>query len=138
MKYLKKYKLFERFEESDTQNVFEPYVNWDMIETLKDMSLEYLDDGMTLKLEIIYLNQFIAYDFDRSFYFMKYNHGKLNSSWNCTFDDLTEGPYELEPIKPNYITYKFYLIKIGEITVKSTHELRSRMKDAYPNENIWE
>lgn len=101
-----------------------------MIETLKDMSLEYLDEGMTLTLEIIYL--------DKSFYFMKYNHEKLNSSWNCTFDDLTEGPYELEPIKPNYITYKFYLIKIGETTVKSGHELRSRMKDAYPNENIWE
>lgn len=130
MKYLKKYKLFERFEESDTQNVFEPYVNWDMIETLKDMSLEYLDEGMTLTLEIIYL--------DKSFYFMKYNHEKLNSSWNCTFDDLTEGPYELEPIKPNYITYKFYLIKIGKTTVKSGHELRSRMKEAYPNENIWE
>jgi hypothetical protein len=43
MKHLKSYKLFES--NNQTENFFRDKINWDLINNLKDLSLEYLDDG---------------------------------------------------------------------------------------------
>lgn len=46
MKHLKSYKLFEST--NQTENFFRDKINWELIETIKDLSLEYLDDGSKL------------------------------------------------------------------------------------------
>ncbi len=134
MKYLKNYKLFEfqisRFDESDVNDVFEAYINWKLIEDAKDMALEYIDDGMSLGVEISYINHYV--------YHIRYNHKETYSEWiSDSFNNLTEGPYELEPIDRNKIIYQFYLEKDdGMIDKESDKELELRVKEAYPDENI--
>ena len=47
MKYIKYYKLFEA-------NDIDQLINWEMINDIKDMSLEYLDDGYRLIIIVYY------------------------------------------------------------------------------------
>lgn len=144
MKYLKKYKIFELqiglgFEESDVQEVFEPYINWKLISDAKDMALDYLDTGMCLNLEITY-NEYTSSKFsclDRNYmvYFMRYDHSEYKSNWMIgQFNNLTEGPYDLEPIDKSKIVYKFYFV--GDEKSQADDELQSRLKEAYPDYNI--
>lgn len=138
MKYLKIFnetlesKVFELqisgFEESDIQDVFEPYINFELIKDAQDMSLDYIDDGMTLNLEI-------TYDDIYYFYYMRYNHSGPVSSWMVGFvNNLTEGPYELEPIDKSKIVYLFYFNGSDrKIKQEANNELESRLREAYPD-----
>lgn len=133
MKHLKSYKLFELqisgFDESDVKDVFESYINWNLIEDTKNMSLEYIDEGMSLGVEISYINHYV--------YYIRYDHTGIYNEWEPgSFNNLTEGPYELEPIDRNKIIYQFYLEKNGMIEKESDKELELRVKEAYPDENI--
>lgn len=134
MKHLKTYKIFELqisgFDESDIKDVFEPYINWNLVRDVEEMSLEYIDDGMMLSLEVTY---------DKSYYIyhMRYDHSGSTSAWMTgSFNDLTEGPYELEPIDKTKMVYQFYLTKNDMIQKEADNELESRIKESYPNENI--
>lgn len=131
MKYLKTYKLFEStgFTESDIKDVFESYINWDLIRDAQDMSLEYLDEGMKFNLEITYDDYYI--------YYMRFSNDANLSEWKIgMMNDLTEGPYELEPIDKSKLIYQFYLTKDGLYNKSANEELESRIKEAYPNENV--
>jgi len=134
MKYLKSYKLFELqisgFEESDIKSVFEPYINWNLVRDVEEMSLEYIDNDMILNLEITYDKKYYIY-------FMRYDHSGSNGGWMIgSFNSLTEGPYELEPIDKSKMVYQFYLTKDEMIQKEADNELESRIKEAYPDENI--
>lgn len=142
MKYLKRYKIFEsRFSDLDVKDVFEPYINWNLVEDVKDMSLEYIDEGINLNIEVNYK------DNDNNYYILTiyFNHDETNIYWNpgndrssskdVLFTHLTEGPYELEPIDKSKILYYFYFT-IDGYGVINRDELLSRIKETYPDENI--
>lgn len=118
MKYLEAYNFF-----NDTNLV--DCINWNMISDIKDMSLEYIDDGCTLYIDIYK-------GFERSGYVnvcdVKYNHN-INSI-KYYEDNIFKNNSEL--------TYHVY---IGNGTNKHdgtnaiyTFELRDRLREAYPKE----
>jgi len=138
MRYLKSYKIFESFEESDVQEVFEPYINWELVRDVQEMSLEYIDGGMILNLEISYGKYESVLKPPFYIYHMTYNHDGIKRTWKPeSFNTLTEGPYELEPIGKSEMVYQFYLVnERGLYSKEEDKELESRIKEAHPNENI--
>ena len=139
MRYLKSYKIFESFEESDVQDVFEPYINWELVRDVQEMSLEYIDGGMILNLEISYGKYESVLKPPFYIYHMKYNHDGIKRTWKPeSFNTLTEGPYELEPIDKSEMVYQFYLVdgNTGLYCGDEDKELELRIKEAYPSENI--
>ena len=139
MRYLKSYKIFESFEESDVQDVFEPYINWELVRDVQEMSLEYIDGGMILNLEITYGKYESVLKPPFYIYHMQYNHNSIKRTWKISgLESLTEGPYELEPIDKSEMVYQFYLVdeNTGLYCSDEDKELESRIKEAYPNEII--
>jgi len=138
MRYLKSYKIFESFEESDIQDVFEPYINWELVRDVQEMALEYIDEGMILNLEISYGKYLSVSKPPFYIYHMTYNHDGVKRTWKPeSFNNLTEGPYELDPIDKSEMVYQFYLVdELGLYSKEEDKELESRIKEAYPNENI--
>ena len=138
MRYLKSYKIFESFEESDVQEVFEPYINWELVRDVQEMALEYIDGGMILNLEITYGKYESVLKPPFYIYHMTYNHDGVKGTWKPeSFNNLTEGPYELDPIDKIEMVYQFYLVnERGLYSKEEDKELESRIKEAYPNENI--
>jgi len=127
VKYLKTYKLFESngSTESELKDLFEPYINWDLIEDAKDMSLEYLDEGMRLFLEI-------AYDYKYYIYYMGFSNYENFSEWTTYF--LTKDSlYKIKPIDKSKVRYLF---RLNGSYNNFEEELVSRIKEAYPNEKI--
>ena len=111
MRYIKSYKIFESFEESDVQDVFEPYINWELVRDVQEMSLEYIDGGMILNLEITYGKYESVLKPPFYIYHMQYNHNSIKRTWKISgLESLTEGPYELEPIDKSEMVYQFYLV----------------------------
>lgn len=116
MKYLK------LFEADSKKN----HINWEMIEDIKDMSLEYLDEGFTLNIIIIEK----SYPIVPSNFFIniEYNHR----------GEIKEGDLD----KYDYISeYKFgYSISLmnksydNPVNINKTNELMDRIRYAYPNE----
>ena len=131
MKYLKTYKLFESNKPTglDINDVFEPYINWNLIDDAKDMSLEYLDEDMVLFLDIIYDDKY-------EIYYMSFSSYVNFSRWRRSY--LTEDSlYKLKPIDKSKLIYQFYLTnKYGLYDISASKELVSRIKEAYPNENV--
>lgn len=139
MRYLKSYKIFESFEESDVQDVFEPYINWELVRDVQEMSLEYIDGGMILNLEITYGKYESVLKPPFYIYHMQYNHNSIKRTWKISgLETLTEGPYELEPIDKSEMVYQFYLVdeNTGLYCSDEDKELESRIKEAYPNEIV--
>lgn len=139
MRYLKSYKIFESFEESDIQDVFESYINWELTRDVQEMALEYIDEGMILNLEITYGKYESVLKPPFYIYHMQYNHNSIKRTWKPeSFSNLTEGPYELEPIDKSEMVYQFYLVdeNTGLYCSEEDKELESRIKEAYPNEII--
>ena len=139
MRYLKSYKIFESFEESDIQDVFEPYINWELVRDVQEMALEYIDGGMILNLEITYGKYESVLKPPFYIYHMQYNHNSIKRTWKISgLESLTEGPYELEPIDKSEMVYQFYLVdeNTGLYCSDEDKELESRIKEAYPNEII--
>ena len=75
MKYLKQFN--EVFNKEHTQKVFESIIRWDMIQDVKDMSLEYLDMNMKLYLGVCYKSKVRLADL----YEINYTHGLNKSYW---------------------------------------------------------
>ena len=56
MKNIKSYKLFENIDE--LEDLFKSSINYELIDDLKDLSLEYLDSGKILEYHIIIYNRY--------------------------------------------------------------------------------
>ena len=117
MKYLKR--INEKFSITEIKDFYTPLINWDLILDAKDMALEYIDKEMTLNLTILSGSDWI--------YSLKFDHELDESKWysyilKLNSEDLT---YFLQLWSPGL------LYEIGDEI-----EFVSRMKQAYPNENI--
>lgn len=129
MKYLK------TFEGIEPIKLIEDYlskmINWDMIKDIKDMALEYLDDGYELGIHI--KNYTLDDVFHRMIYTIEYSHDRYDEDWV----DL----HGLFYIGDN-IEYRIFLMidKGWPSKIKydkdMSLELISRIKEAYPNEII--
>lgn len=133
MKYIKNFN--ESISSEDTKEVFEPYIDWNMIYDIKDMSLEYLDEGYDLEIFVFYKHFYI--------YWLRYNHNEDYKYWYPTsslyrlFSSDVVSVYDLEPIDENKISYKISIAG-GLFTRANMHyrDLMDRIKIAYPNISI--
>lgn len=137
MKYLK---LFEGYDgwytEKECINLLKSNIDWNMIEDVKDMSLEYIDLGMTLNMNIRYsdYNNYV-----NVVYFLVFDHNVNKSDWlNLKIKKNT--------FNKDNIMYGFYLFNKHElaalpmcaiVTYDATNSLVSRIKEAYPNARIY-
>jgi len=134
MRYLKTYKIFESIEDGldkeDTKNVFESYINWNMIHNLKDIALEYLDNGLTLIVRIRYNDE--AYHkekYTNIIYTICFKH-ECDVS---TFSTPSFNIYNLEPIDKSRIQYHIFIVNKDVDTMKKeTSEVIEILGDMYP------
>ena len=139
MKYLKKYKIFESSEH------FESMVNMNLIQDIKDLSLDYLDDG--------YIISYVVKSIHPEFVDYALLAGRLSTS-----DELNSSLSKWEHwtnYKPEYIdevkesinkyglTYFFRLKEKKEgsllrlLTMKDAQvDILSRIRGMYPHEKI--
>jgi hypothetical protein len=135
MKYLKTYRLFESIgdglSKEDVKNVFESYINWDLISDTKHLSMEYLDDGLDLVIIIKYK---LSEDFNlvENVWSLDLSHEKEVSSWHLPSDNV----YELEPIDSKSIEYFIYLRKDYDLQRNETVDIIESILSRYPNANI--
>ena len=139
MKYIKLYEAILSTDE--VKDKFTPYINWEMIEDIKDMSLEYLDNNLILDIEIFY--DITPKDWstvhELTIYSMEYSHDIKSCSvdWHLIYEVVGE------VIRGN-IVYKVFLFKKvyqwqpnnTSVAKNETNELISRLEEAYPNINI--
>ena len=157
MKYLKKYKIFESSEH------FESMVNMNLIQDIKDLSLDYLDDGYIISYVVKSIHNYPPFSWTHP-EFVNYTllTGRLSTS-----DELNSSLSKWEHwtnYKPEYIdevkesinkyglTYFFRIYKIGpsgrewslnpsnsgdHVINKDTQvDILSRIRGMYPNEKI--
>jgi len=140
MKYIKLYEAYKLGDEKRTEELFSSLIDWDMIENIKDMSLEYLDEGKILCIGI-------AYDEDkkkRDPWLQYYYRSPVNND-HIAYITFTHRNYNIKWIKfyledkvtSDYISYNFYLYKEPNGPyIRNTNELVKRIKLAYPDKNI--
>jgi hypothetical protein len=146
MKYIKLYKIFESSlgllddMPIDIKDLFSNHINYDLIQEMKDLSLEYIDDGYTL------------------YYSIYVNDGKvLNNSWKLLLN--AEFNHEIDKIIYNtYFNMDNNFNRLGKISIgysvgisyKSItfnnekdfqrkiyeEDLLRQLKNIYPNEYI--
>jgi hypothetical protein len=156
MKYLKKYKIFESSEH------FESMVNMNLIQDIKDLSLDYLDDGYTISYVVKSIHNYPPFSWTHP-EFVNYTllTGRLKLSYNSSlvssFEHWTNyKPEYIDEVKESInkygLTYFFRIYKIGpsgrewslnpsnsgdHVINKDTQvDILSRIRGMYPNEKI--
>jgi len=134
---MKHIKLFEAYA---VYKKIDHFINWKMIEDVKDMALEYIDDGLTLYIGFhpiityeekgIYNNDFIE------LYHLLYNH---NMDKFEDGDDSNLFYKYADGVKG--MSYFINFVFCGDtnrygLIYKLALELVNRVKEAYPNEKI--
>ena len=113
MKYLK---LFEAEKKKN-------HINWEMIEDIKDMSLEYLDEGMVLDILIIER----AFPIAVSNFYMRIQYSHRGEILDGDIDHDYTSEYEFG-YSVSLVNYEKTYINLDE-----TVELMNRIGCAYPN-----
>lgn len=147
MKYLK---YFESNEEDLVKEKYTPFINWDMIKDLKEISLDSLDDNFTLLVQINNTNDHIAT--------LEYNHKTDEIIWeNSRIKNDISISYYIHLLAPwvNKIsgigfelTRKFSIAdqdnqsaddwrKTTKLENSHKEYILERIKDAYPDEMIY-
>lgn len=129
MKYIK---VFEEYKFIKVTKLVEDYlsklINWDMIKDIKDMSLEYLDEGYELMIWI-YNNSGNEHQL---VYFIGFSHSDCEEEWqdlDHIFKLGDETEYRIRFRRHNGVV----ICDMNDIGMK---EFNDRIKAAYPNENI--
>lgn len=141
----------ESLETSDGPNrnflksIYKPLINWKLIEDLKDMSLEYIDDYFILNVLIRYNNPIVAQasysnfpcrGANQAIVLVEFDHSDFNIKWidNETLRNMIEHD-NIVDVEKNIQ----YVIKLSDSSgfndIVST-ELIGRLKEAYPEEII--
>jgi len=153
MKKIKKYNEFlnetlsylDGISKNEMENLFKDRINWDLIEDLKDLSLEYIDKGATFKYDIncmckyIY-NKVFRYELD----YISVIDGLFNHQKDEYKYDYINVKIDLKDIKTSKIVYKIALIieyndqdlPGFEYLIDETTELVDKINKIYPNEFV--
>ena len=119
MKYIKLY------ESINNNKLIKESINWKMVEDIKDMSLEYIDEGFVLYIDIY--NGFNQSGY-KNVCDIKYSHDINEIKY---FDNIFSSV-----IKLTYNVYIGYGIKKSDGSNPIyTFELIRRLRQAYPNED---
>lgn len=122
MKYLK---LFEAY---TIDNRVKDLINWNLINDLKEMSLEYIDDNCFLTMVIRVVCGFKLYT-----YSLRYNHERDELRESCS-------EYTTSIVRPQYSNIKIYNnpddTGFSWLNSDYSKELQLRIMEAYPDENI--
>ena len=124
MKYVK---LYEDFEINETEELFKDIINFNLIQEAKDMSLDYLDDGLTLYIGILYLDEYL--------YVERFSHQIDSKKWYNSNEDNIDYIVS-DYVSENDLTYRFLLIDDGEtqvLLVDASISLLERLLDEYTN-----
>lgn len=139
MKYLKKYKIFESSEH------FESMVNMNLIQDIKDLSLDYLDDGYIISYVVKSIHpEFVDYTLLTG---RLSTSDELNSSLSKWEHWTNYKPEYIDEVKESInkygLTYFFRLKEKKEgsllrlLTMKDAQlDILSRIRGMYPNEKI--
>jgi hypothetical protein len=119
MRYLKAYKLFE-----SENYLHNESINWELINDAKDLSLDNLDEGLSLEYKVDYIKGGL-----KPIIIGYYSHekDKLNWKWGKT------------TLKEDYISYSFFFNKGGILInnyvdyVEQSEELINTLKIMYPD-----
>lgn len=126
MKYLR------LFEDLINKDIIMNNIDWDMIQDIKDISLEYLDNGMQLLIYVEYylMSKYGEYSTE-TMYVISFSHDKNLTDEEYRGDDcgIEIKDFNLQKIKYNVNLHK----ESGILDVKATNELRNRIRLAYPN-----
>ena len=128
MKYITQYNRF--IKENYGEN---PSINWELINTARDLALEYLDEGYKLCYKVYEINKY------QSFIILEgsFSHDRDFFEWN-RFD-------KNELIDSEKLSYSFYFAKIKIEYLSDSSYLRiknacrlivSELSDFYPDEKI--
>ena len=155
MRYLKKYKIFES---SEPEDYFKKIVNLKLIEDLKDLCLEFLDNGYKLTYQVRIGN---------SGYIVMFGHLQLKNNkipdgittaeeeylelrnseinkfekWTNFYPEHFEKAKELLKINSIVYLFRIYGVEDGNnmdhnINKEAQSEVLERLRGMYPNENI--
>lgn len=103
-------------------------INWELIETAKDLSLSYLDDGSRLCVYVFTKDSNIG---DVLCYVEIFSHNDSAKRWMSLFRN------KIEVIKRcNQLEYMIRVDKGGILEPEKSKELFSLMKEYFPNEII--
>jgi len=140
-------KIVKKITKELAEESFKDFVNWDLIEDLKDLSLEHIDNGYTLSYNIIYEKPYNVYNGEK--YYTHNEIGVLSGIFNHTIDKVTylstSGPDKshLLNIDSRYIKYKIKLFTRELLTsdeykkgFEYSNEILEIIKSMYPNEKI--
>ena len=132
MKYLKS--IYETIE-SPSQSTLSQYIKWDMIEDVKDIALDALDEGYSLIVEVLYTTINTKTNKSKSHYIYRliYDHKKTKESW--TKQDW----YVNKKMSTANLQYKFRIINFAStcsynIAPVKTFKLLARIRSAYPGQ----
>lgn len=143
MKYLLRYNEV-RTNDQFLQEEISRWINWDLIELVKDLSLEFLDDGYTTGLEITYLVDDDGFDVEYSIYEIDYEHDSNDDgTWsmgsiNKVLSDFINQHQECKFIY-TLMVYKMELdipYKVTDLDKSTMYEFISRLKKSFPDETI--
>ncbi len=138
MKHLKRFNedIEDPFSEEAVKEVFESYINWNMIHDAKDLALELLDKGFILNIEVDYDEEIPIYTlkFSHSLNKGKFEYFKLDNTYR-----FPDGVYSLEPVDVELITYNIYFTDGSFSGTEITDEInrleanfKSELQDRYP------
>ncbi len=123
MKYLIEYNLFESNNESYLNNTS---IDWEVINTAKDLALEHLDAGLELEYKLDYNKLTVLSG--------RYSHIKDKETWSGS-----KFKYDVE-LDSDKLIYCFYYNKNGDYVNYGdlSKELTNTLKEIYPYLNIVE
>lgn len=128
MKYLKLYEAY-----SNIDNKIGELINWKFIDDVKDMALEYLDDGFLLIVDIypVLKPSTTIRSAKSRLYSLRYDHNT---------DDLKFYYYadisKIEDIIYHITLHSHVEADYHSFDLEKTKELIDRISEAYPDENI--
>lgn len=133
MKYLKTYESLN--EKEMIIKELSSQVNFKLVSDIKDMSLEYLDEDLTLRLEIIYIEKG-DYEKKHHVYSQDFSH---DPDENCEFWHINQTINYIGDDVEFIYDVSLWVSNEEEEYVREdeTDELVNRVKKAYPNEKIY-
>lgn len=132
MKYIKLYESYI-YEGNPLEETIKSHINNGLINDLFDMSLDYIDKGLTMYLLITDCNH-------NELLYIDFNHKMKDYSYEDYTSDSDSLVKEIiDNIKEEKLKYYFELFTFKEdrkVDNKSTNELQDRIRLAYPDESI--
>jgi len=141
MKYLKFFEALPKIliPKEEIEKFCTPLVNWDLIYDIKDISLDFLDNGYELYLSVDYYYKYYL----SSLFCIQFNHQINITKWHDLTNIIKSEDFTLDYYKNVNFSYRFALTKKwnysknkGGYYTKESNQILDIIKEMYPNEEI--